>query len=150
MQRQTVAEHTWNVVRILLTVWPGVPAGALAFAQFHDVAEVGTGDVPYPVKHNNPVLAAEMDRLEAQVIEDMGLTSYLSVSIEWQRRIKMCDVIEMWEFGLEERHLGNRYADPIVERMEHFAIALASEYGLEKTEQEDVIGYMRNRRERYK
>lgn len=37
----------------------------MALAMYHDASEVITGDLPTPVKHNNPVIRDEYHRLEA-------------------------------------------------------------------------------------
>ena len=141
---QIVASHSWNVVRILVSIWPHAPREAILYAQFHDTPEVGTGDVPYPVKHDNPVLKLEMDRLEDETAADMGLLHHLGgVGDFWKRRIKICDCIEMWEFGMDEVHMGNRFAEPIVERMR--GNVMVGIRALEPCESGAVAAYMRQR-----
>jgi hypothetical protein len=43
----------------------------------------------------------------------MGI-EWRALSTEQRRRIKVCDLLEMWEFGLIEMSMGNSYARPIV------------------------------------
>lgn len=112
---QTVGEHSWQLARILLTVYPEASAAMFAYIVVHDVGELHTGDAPYPVKGRNPALKAEMDRLEQNGLEDMATTWGLSLSAATITNreaiiIKACELVEMYEWGLEELNLGNRYA----------------------------------------
>lgn len=113
--RQTVAHHSWNKVRVLLTIWPDAPREAIVYAIYHDVGEVGTGDVPFPIKRENPDLKVIMDRLESGVLAGMGI-EMPDVDLYWAKRLKVCDLLEMWEFGMEEVLMGNQMAWPIVDR----------------------------------
>ncbi len=133
IQRQQVDSHSWNVVRILVTIWPEAPAPAIIYAVFHDVGEVATGDPPYPIKADNPVLKEEMDRLESEAVGRMGIPQPLMAledAFHWKVRIKICDVIEMWEFGLDEMALGSKFARPIVDRMMALREELAVRFSL--------------------
>lgn len=133
IQRQTVDAHSWNVVRILVTIWPEAPAPAIINAIFHDVGEVATGDPPYPIKADNPVLKEEMDRLEGEAVSRMGIPQAMMSpddALHWRVRIKICDIIEMWEFGLDEMALGSRYARPIVDRMMSLRKELVAKFRL--------------------
>jgi chloramphenicol 3-O-phosphotransferase len=117
LQQQTTGQHSWNVVRILVTLWPEAPKEAILNAQFHDSGEVGTGDAPYPVKANNPDIKRGMDRIEGEIRAEMGVGRHMNCDQFWRDRIKLCDCIEMWEFGLDEVHFGNRFAELVVSRM---------------------------------
>jgi hypothetical protein len=44
----------------------------------------------------------------------MGLIATSLLDDHWRQRVKLCDVLEMWEFGQDEVALGNRFAAPIV------------------------------------
>ena len=55
------------------------PEHVLSLALYHDVGEVITGDLPTPVKHNNPVIRDEYHRLEA--IADQRLLRMLPEDI---------------------------------------------------------------------
>ena len=61
-QQQTVGEHSWQVMRIYLRLWGGLPENVARYILWHDVAEVYTGDLPFPLKRDNPVLKQEMDK----------------------------------------------------------------------------------------
>ena len=92
----------------------------MALAMYHDASEVITGDLPTPVKHNNPVIRDEDHRLEA--IADQRLLRMLPEDIrptyealigteekgvEW-RIVKAADKISAYIKCMEERKMGNR------------------------------------------
>lgn len=113
--RQTVGEHTWQVMRIYYQIFG--PPSALVFTKliWDDAGELVTGDLPFPIKARNPGLKAIMDSLEEQAVEGMGGNPRPGVSDVEKRRVKTCDLIDMLEYGLHELDLGNKYAQPIVD-----------------------------------
>lgn len=114
-RQQTVAEHSWNVARIVTTIWPVAPASVIMYCLYHDVGEIATGDIPFPVKAENPELKGLLDQLEDRAVEAMRLPPH-HVDDIWRRRVKVCDLIEMWEFGIDEELMGNVMALPIIDR----------------------------------
>ena len=118
IREQTVAEHTWHVLRIYDQLF-GLPSVNLVRAvMYHDVGEVKTGDAPFPVKRENPDLKAAYDRIEAdhrgKLLE--GADPESKITAKEYRRLKMCDLLEMWEYGVEEQAKGNTFAQPIIYR----------------------------------
>lgn len=116
---QSNAEHSWQVVRLLLAIWSECPREVIVYAQNHDVGEIGTGDIPFPIKRDNPVVKREMDRIEER--------TQLSMCIPWglQRPtltlfekyvVKIADMLEMWEWSIQEQSLGNQFANIVRER----------------------------------
>ena len=92
----------------------------LALAMYHDASEVITGDLPTPIKHNNPAIIKEYHKLEA--IAQKRLLTMLSADImpdyepliepdetteDW-RIVKAADKISAYIKCLEERSAGNR------------------------------------------
>lgn len=120
VREQSVGEHSWQVLRVLLAIWPDAPRHVMVHAVTHDVGETGPGDAPYPSKANSPVLKAEHDRIEREV--------HLAMSTKWslpppsdltviERDVfKMAEYIEMWEWGLGELELGNASAALVASR----------------------------------
>lgn len=117
---QTVAEHTWQVLRILYAIWPDVPSHVVRYVVGHDVGEITVGDPPYPIKANNSVLKTEMDRIEGEAQDELfagwmlGDVPELTEDERWA--FKIAEFIEMWEWGWEEELLGNRFAIKVKER----------------------------------
>lgn len=119
IQKQTVADHTFHVLRIYSEVWPEdllEYPGLVFHVLRHDMSEVATGDIPFPVKRDNPALKQEMDRLENNHAAAMGWSEE-DLPVRVKMRVKLCDLCEMYEFGRHELLLGNRFAQPIVEHV---------------------------------
>ncbi len=92
----------------------------MALAVFHDASEVITGDLPTPIKHNNPVIKDEYHRLES--IANQRLLATLPEDLreeytplidadentpEW-KIVKAADRISAYIKCVEERKAGNR------------------------------------------
>lgn len=92
----------------------------MALAMYHDASEVITGDLPTPIKHNNPTIQCEYNKLEE--IAKRRLISMLPTDIqadyqplimpdedtdEW-KIVKASDKISAYLKCLEERKVGNR------------------------------------------
>lgn len=120
VRSQSNAEHSWQVARLLLAIWPDAPRNVIVYCLTHDVGEVGTGDAPFPIKRDNPDLKKIMDRIEK--------STHLGMCIPWNLPhpgalsaleaivFKIADMLDMWEWGLQEIMLGNRFADLAVQR----------------------------------
>jgi 5'-deoxynucleotidase YfbR-like HD superfamily hydrolase len=93
---------------------------------WHDAAEIGTGDIPYPVKATHPELKAALEAIEAEVLDNLGV-SMPHISEDLHKKIKMCELLEMAEFGADEMMMGNRYAQPILDDTLAALIVLARE-----------------------
>jgi 5'-deoxynucleotidase YfbR-like HD superfamily hydrolase len=111
LRQQTNAEHQWNVARIVLAIWPGAPRQLIFSALFHDMGEMGTGDIPYPAKRDNPDLKATCDAIEhsqhLRMCLPWGLPAPTRCAGLDKRVLKLGDYIDMWEYALEELQLGN-------------------------------------------
>lgn len=120
-RRQSVGEHSWQVMRIMMTISMSMcTAKMMHYAVLHDVGEMA-GDVPWPGKRNSTALKECMDVAEHNI--RAGMTEWwgqpaLPLLTEQERDFfKMCECIEMWEFGLQERSMGNRYGTVVAQRM---------------------------------
>lgn len=92
----------------------------MALAVYHDASEVITGDLPTPIKHNNPIIKDEYHRLEsianqrllATLPEDLReeytpLIDADENTAEW-KIVKAADRISAYIKCVEERKAGNR------------------------------------------
>lgn len=120
IKEQTVAEHSWNVQRILLSIYPEAPRHLIVHAMVHDLGEVYTGDIPFPVKLRNPELKKIMDDMETSAHLRMcftwGVPAPIQLSELDKKIFKCADYIEMWEWAMDELSLGNRMAEPVFHR----------------------------------
>ena len=121
LSNQSVAEHTWQVLRIITTVWPQVPADVLKQIIYHDIAEGVTGDMPYPTKLADLKLKRLMDEAECRAINDMekvwGIPEIPTLDQQTKAIVKACELVEMWEWALYEKNLGNKYAKLVESRL---------------------------------
>lgn len=120
---QTVAEHSWQLARLLLMVWPLAPRHLVVDALFHDLGERVTGDLPYPTKANDSELKARMDLAENRARQQMAtrwcapcLTGSNRTTADEQTYLKLLEFVEMWEWALDETALGNKNAVLIRDR----------------------------------
>jgi len=120
IKEQSVGEHSWQLLRILMAVWPDVPDYVMKYVVLHDVGEHHVGDIPFPVKLDNPSLKDVMNKLESEAASRM--------LVEWSmqpvhalqeadaRVVKICELIEMAEWGAEEWLMGNKFAALVMGR----------------------------------
>ncbi len=145
IQTQTVAEASWNVTRILLQIWPGATPEAMAHALLNDCGEIRTGDLPFPIKRDNPELKEIISELETASFKEQGIRELAephNMAVLWQHRVKVCDMIEMWEFGLDEMSLGNLYAQPIVDGTTQEIEVLCLRFGLSDEDRRLIREYI--------
>jgi hypothetical protein len=121
LRNQTVAEHTWQMMRIWHHLFGAMPPEVSTAILWHDAGELRTGDVPYMAKKDAPTLKVALDRLEEKALVEMGAPAYRTIDREQRIKIKLCDLIEMNEFGIYELARGNMFAEPIA-KVTHDAI----------------------------
>lgn len=124
--QQTVGEHSWQLARIYFQIWGPLPAEVSTYFIWHDAGELVTGDLPFPVKKNNPHLKRECDYIEKLAVERMGGVN--QTLIQHAKRAKLCDLIDMLEYGQTELKMGNQYALPIVNDVHAEVMRLVKEF----------------------
>jgi hypothetical protein len=116
---QSTGEHSMQVMRILLAIWPSAPRSLLVHCLRHDAGESTSGDPPYPIKVLNPDMKQACDRIESETVKLME-TTWMFPSEEHQMTpleklvFKLAEFIEMWEWGLLELEMGNRTAQAVI------------------------------------
>ena len=129
LQQQTNGEHTWNCMRIYFQIWGPIPPEVSTYFIWHDAGELVLGDLPFPVKQNHSHLKRECDYIESQAVTDMGGDKI--TLIQSGKRAKLCDLLDMHEFGKVEVNLGNQYGVPIVADTQAAIVRLLDEMPLE-------------------
>lgn len=113
ISHQTVAAHCWRVATLYCEVF-GIPRAEVFFyILHHDSGELWGGDIPFTVKDRTPGMREASNVAEQEGLRRLGITMPVLTTEEWAR-IKIADILEMWEFGRHEMRLGNAYAQPIV------------------------------------
>jgi 5'-deoxynucleotidase YfbR-like HD superfamily hydrolase len=111
--QQTIAEHSWHLMRIYLAVATEIDPSMVRHITFHDIGETEVGDAPFPVKHDNPQLKEQMDTIElkSQLRQLYFWDSFKQVLLNDQDKIlfKQIELVEMAEFGLDQVCLGNSH-----------------------------------------
>lgn len=115
LRRQSVGEHTWQVMRLWWQLFGPIPPEVSSYILWHDAGELAVGDLPFPVKARNGVLKEALDRMEAAAVALMGGPADTHIGVVDRLKVKACDLLEMAEFGDHELKLGNAYAQPIVD-----------------------------------
>ncbi len=112
IHKQTVADHTWNVMRIYVELFGPPDRHVWMHMLYHDALEVHTGDIPFYAKRRFPELKSVLTGIE----EDLSLMSdfpRFELTSNEIDECKLCDLLEMWEWGKEEVLMGNRLAHTI-------------------------------------
>lgn len=146
---QTDGEHTWQVMRIWWQIFGPLTAEESTAVIWHDGGELRTGDLPGMIKAEEPALKPVLDRLEKRAVSDMGGPPVSFRPTERTLlRLKVCDLIDVLEFGLLECLQGNRLAEPIVKFAQD---KLALIYGkLPRADFDKVLAYIHPIEEWYK
>jgi len=108
---QTNATHSWGVAVIATYLHPNLSAKILLKALMHDVGEIETGDIPAPVKWENPELKKQLHLLEEKVAKNLEIDYELT---EYEQTIfKQADMFELLFFCVKQRRLGNRHINHV-------------------------------------
>ena len=104
---QSVGAHSWGVAIILQYLEPNVSKIAILKALTHDVAELYTGDIPAPVKWDNPDLIKSLKSIELAYEKKLNI-DYSSVLGKKEALLfKKADMFELLFFCMRQRKMGN-------------------------------------------
>lgn len=114
LRPENIAEHTWGVLHVLLSVFTEVPTQLLIKCLYHDFGERATGDIPGPVKWANPVIANHCEEMEQKYIRDNlvpQLSQIMGNGINEREKyiLEFCDRIEFCFSMYREIMMGNKY-----------------------------------------
>lgn len=133
LRPQTVAAHCWNVIRLLLVVWPDAPRHLIVEALFHDVGEGFAGDSPSPAKTASPALRGAVAECEGEARLGMaipwGVPAHAPLSAHEENVLRLVDLLDAWEHCVWEVSSGNRFADVMVRRCDSRLRGWLSEAG---------------------
>lgn len=125
LRTQTVAEHCWRVTCIYLELF-GLRSrnSVVYYCLHHDSGELYTGDIPFGAKSKVPGMRSAVDEGERAGLERMGIVLPELLPDE-RLKVKLCDLLEMWEFGSVEMRMGNMLAQPVVWDTKDAALGIA-------------------------
>lgn len=142
IHQETVDEHSMGVLRIYRQIFGLSTVSVVKCIMDHDLPEIVAGDPPYPVKRDNPDLKKAYDAVEAKARKMLELPTDYSLSEKEKWRVKVCDLLQMWQFGRAEMHMGNGYAFVVVTDTAAAALTIAKEW-LGAGEYDMIEGWMR-------
>ena len=105
--RETLAEHHARIAQILLALHPDPSLALIDAALHHDAGEPEVGDVPSPVKRDNPELAAILDAIEARARRRLGVPEVREADRDW---LKFADRLAAF---LHVQHVNPRELDDL-------------------------------------
>lgn len=115
LKEETVAQHTYGVISMLVDLCNGKPSAKLLMAAlYHDIAEQFTGDIPATTKWNYPEIATAIKNAELDIETRMG--AVLELTPEESLLLKAADMLDLCWFCLEDRALGNKNVIDVYER----------------------------------
>lgn len=108
LHEETVAEHSFNVVNLVLILTNGTASAALLVAAItHDMGEYVSGDIPAPVKRGLGIDAQAI----LEILENTGLSSIhhnlAPITTEETFTLKVADYLDGLLKCREEIRLGN-------------------------------------------
>jgi 5'-deoxynucleotidase len=139
--KENVAEHSFHVAILthaLCTIANEVFKSdiatneAVSMALFHDVTEVFTGDIPTPVKHQNPEILSNFRKIEEISADKLfsmippelqpmykPLVTGKSDQTELRRYVKAADLLDAYLKCVTELSAGNREFGTAKKQIEH-------------------------------
>jgi 5'-deoxynucleotidase len=141
MVKENVAEHSYHVAiltHVLCTIANEVfhrnvaTNEAVSMALFHDVTEVFTGDIPTPVKHQNPDILSNFRKIEELAADKLyemipqelqaiykPLITGKTDQTTLRRYVKAADLLDAYLKCLTELSAGNREFGTAKKQIEH-------------------------------
>lgn len=114
LREQTVAEHTWQMMRIYHEIWGPLSPDIVTVMLYHDCGELSAGDIPLYAKRDFPPLKEAMDKAEEAGLQRLSIDlPDLDLSSRW--RVKMCDLLEGIEHCCVEYAMGNKLMIPAIQ-----------------------------------
>lgn len=137
LNRENLAEHTWGVVHVLFCVWPNVPGKLILAAQYHDIGEYRTGDVPAHIKWAHPQVRETCESLEQQGAEEClpeELHHCLHLVTAEKVLVEICDKAELCFSTYYECRMGNSLVLDVFLRAQERIDYLFDTHGFEISE----------------
>lgn len=117
---QNDAEHSAQALSLLLMLHPLPSISMVKVMLWHDMGELGVGDVPaYPALRNNPDLRQAYKSAESRFISEnfqrlnVALGDLSDDEHQW---IRECDLLELCLFCNDQIQNGNHHFAPILNR----------------------------------
>lgn len=124
---ETVGQHSFNVVNLILILTDGEASKSLILAALmHDMGEIATGDIPAPVKRlfTGDTLS-EVRSMEDKAVQSMHpYLSGVDLSPEDEALLELCDRLDGLLKCMDELTMGNLHILPIAHRYCDYLLAM--------------------------
>lgn len=119
--QENIAEHSFYVAFAVMKlsemfeIKRETKLKALQMAILHDIPEIYTSDIPYPIKQKSPVLKKELEKLELEFMSEaypqfFKLFTDFTISEDSDEAllVKVADAISVLQYAQKEINLGNK------------------------------------------
>jgi 5'-deoxynucleotidase YfbR-like HD superfamily hydrolase len=127
LHQQTVGEHSARVANLFVEIFGMPRPEVLYYCLNHDAGELWAGDLPFGVKQHVPGLKEAMRVAEAIGLKKLDIMLPDLTELECAQ-VKVCDLLEMFECGIIEMNMGNKYAEPIKHDTMYAAQKIANDH----------------------
>lgn len=127
VHRQTVGEHVAQVLRIYRELFGTPRVEVYEHVLYHDAPEMRIGDLPFSGDYSAELRAAKAV-VERRVIADMKLPDP-QLTADELRRVKLCDMMDCYEWGCHEMRLGNTFGQVVSDNVVQPIMAIAGALG---------------------
>lgn len=106
----TIASHVYGSMVFAMEICEIMklnPTNVLRALLYHDAPELATGDLPAPVKREDPAVNERLNVMEARFYKTHGIDPG-ELSLEERDVVKACDTLDLAFCCLHERRMGNR------------------------------------------
>lgn len=102
----SVGQHSFDMLTLLVCLYPDCRRELMLAVMFHDLAERWTGDIPHPAKTTDGEFGKRIAIIEAKVSKALGL----DVKLEEMERywLKGLDMVEYLLWVKEQLAMGNQ------------------------------------------
>lgn len=139
IRKPSVMEHAGRVAALYVELWGMPRAEVLYYCLVHDHGEFTAGDTPFSAKSLAPGLREALNFAEQIGLARQGIT-LPDISTREFRKFKVCDLLEMFETGVVEWNMGNRYAGCVIVDCVSTALLQAEALDAEEAENDDSAG----------
>lgn len=121
--QENIAEHSFYVgfaimkLSEMFIIDDTTKLRALQMSILHDIPEIYTSDVPYPIKQKSPVLKAELEKLELEFMKE-SYPQFFNIFNDFTNDdsdevllVKVADAISVLQYAQKEINLGNKTED---------------------------------------
>ena len=109
----TVGQHSFDMLMLLLALWPGCRKELMVAVISHDIPERWTGDMPAPTKWSlGGDLIKKLDQIDERILETLQMNQALDANeTAWLHAL---DRVELLLWAKEQLAMGNQNVAPMI------------------------------------